>query len=137
MKGPLGSEHDAVIFDCDGVLADSDDAWERAEAGLAAAYGLPFDAAIRAATHGLTPRDSVRLLTAGRPELPARSPRAARWWAWSAPAARRCTAPGAASRTWRPSRPDPAPASRAPTRHARCWVSAGARRVPKTPLTSL
>lgn len=53
--------YDAVVFDCDGVLADTDDAWGLAERLLCERHGVPWSTELRHATHGLSNRDSVVL----------------------------------------------------------------------------
>lgn len=58
----------AVIFDCDGVLADSEPAWAAAERELCLAYGIDLDQSPRVCTKGVASSDSVRLLM---PDLPA------------------------------------------------------------------
>jgi HAD superfamily hydrolase (TIGR01509 family) len=49
----------AVVFDCDGVLADTDDAWADAERLVCQRHGGRFTAALRASTHGLSMRETV------------------------------------------------------------------------------
>ncbi|WP_194288519.1 protein kinase domain-containing protein [Ornithinicoccus halotolerans] len=60
-------EFDAVVFDFDGVLADTDAGWARTEAAMRERYGLPYTAAVAEQTHGVGMLDSVRLLTADAP----------------------------------------------------------------------
>ncbi|MBC6463211.1 HAD family hydrolase [Actinomadura sp. HBU206391] len=55
------SPYDAVIFDCDGVLADTDDAWGLAERLLCERHGVPWSDELRHRTHGLSNRASVAL----------------------------------------------------------------------------
>ena len=52
----------AVVFDFDGLLADTESAWHRAEAALFAARGLRFGAAERAACTGRSAADVVAVL---------------------------------------------------------------------------
>lgn len=56
---------EAVVFDFDGVLADTAHGWAVAEAALCAHYGLAYTQELAAATHGVGMDDAVRLLTAG------------------------------------------------------------------------
>lgn len=58
---------DAVVFDFDGVLADTGAGWARTEAGMRERYGLPYTPAVAEQTHGVGMLDSVRLLTADAP----------------------------------------------------------------------
>jgi HAD superfamily hydrolase (TIGR01509 family) len=52
----------AVVFDCDGVLADSEPAWADAERALCLEYGIDRDAPPWVSTQGKSLGDSVRLL---------------------------------------------------------------------------
>jgi HAD superfamily hydrolase (TIGR01509 family) len=52
----------AVIFDCDGVLADSEPAWAEAERNLCLTYGVDLDQSPRAKTTGMAAADALRLL---------------------------------------------------------------------------
>ncbi|MCW2898454.1 MAG: family phosphatase [Streptosporangiaceae bacterium] len=64
--------YDAVIFDCDGVLADTDDAWGLAERLLCERHGVPWSVELRHRTHGMSIPASVGLfaeLMADRPPL--------------------------------------------------------------------
>ena len=61
----------AVVFDCDGVLADTDDAWAEAERLLCERYGGFFSDELRASTHGLSMRDTVLRLAAHMADPPA------------------------------------------------------------------
>lgn len=56
---------EAVVFDFDGVLADTATGWAAAEAALCAHYGVRYTDALAAGTHGVGLDDSVRILTAG------------------------------------------------------------------------
>ena len=53
-----------IVFDCDGVLADSEDAWFEAEAELCRQWGL--ERSEYPSTHGLSMRDTVRVLLGNR-----------------------------------------------------------------------
>jgi HAD superfamily hydrolase (TIGR01509 family) len=55
----------AVIFDCDGVLADTEAAWGRAERAFCERVGAPFDERIRAAVWGHSLAETVRILMPG------------------------------------------------------------------------
>lgn len=55
----------AVIFDFDGVLADTAAGWSRAEAALCEYFGVRYSDAMAEATDGVSLSDSVRVLTAG------------------------------------------------------------------------
>ena len=57
-----------VIFDCDGVLADSDEAWQAVEVEFCARHGVDRSS-LDVDTHGLSMVDSVALLMAGRPDV--------------------------------------------------------------------
>ena len=57
-----GSAFDAVVFDCDGVLADTEEAWLQVERELCRAYGVDPDHANRTDTRGVSMHESVRLL---------------------------------------------------------------------------
>lgn len=55
----------AVVFDLDGLLVDSEPAWEAAERRLVEAdYGRPWDPAIRVELLGSGPADAARILAA-------------------------------------------------------------------------
>jgi HAD superfamily hydrolase (TIGR01509 family) len=58
----------AVIFDCDGVLADSEPAWAEAERKLCLTYGVDLDQSPRATTTGMAAADALRLLLPALPE---------------------------------------------------------------------
>ncbi|GAA4305185.1 HAD family phosphatase [Streptomyces venetus] len=49
---PAGAE--AVVFDCDGLLVNTEDCWSVAESALFAAHGLPFGPAEKALVLGRT-----------------------------------------------------------------------------------
>jgi beta-phosphoglucomutase-like phosphatase (HAD superfamily) len=51
-----------VIFDCDGVLADSEPAWAAAEREMCRRYGVDRDQEPRILTHGKSMTQTVRLL---------------------------------------------------------------------------
>jgi HAD superfamily hydrolase (TIGR01509 family) len=57
-----------VVFDCDGVLADSDQAWHAVEVEFCARHGVDRSS-LDVDTHGLSMFDSVALLMAGRPDV--------------------------------------------------------------------
>lgn len=60
-----GSDADslhAVVFDCDGVLADTDRAWLLVERELCRTYGVDPDHADRTDTRGVSMHESVRRL---------------------------------------------------------------------------
>ena len=59
-----------VVFDCDGVLADSDGAWHAVEVEFCARHGVDRSS-LDIDTHGLSMVDSVALLMAGRPDVDA------------------------------------------------------------------
>jgi HAD superfamily hydrolase (TIGR01509 family) len=54
----------AVVFDFDGVLADTTAGWARTEYELCAAYRVTYTDELAVATHGAGIRDAVALLTA-------------------------------------------------------------------------
>jgi HAD superfamily hydrolase (TIGR01509 family) len=61
-----------VIFDCDGVLADTDEPWGLAERLLCERHDLPWSTELRHQTHGLSIRAAVALfadLMEGSPPL--------------------------------------------------------------------
>lgn len=53
---------EAVVFDCDGVLADTDHAWLLVERELCRSYGVDPEHADRTDTRGVSMHQSVRLL---------------------------------------------------------------------------
>ncbi|MFD4653717.1 HAD family hydrolase [Streptomyces sp. NPDC058441] len=57
----------AVAFDCDGVLADTDEAWAAAERRLVERHGGTMTGELRGATHGLDPVAAVGVLAAALP----------------------------------------------------------------------
>lgn len=65
----LPSRYQAVIFDMDGLLFDSEPAWARAEADLLARHGHVFTEADRVATMGRSIDESIAIY-AGRIGLP-------------------------------------------------------------------
>ncbi|MFE6618201.1 HAD family hydrolase [Streptomyces sp. NPDC057740] len=50
----LPTDAEAVVFDCDGLLVNTEDSWTVAEAALFAAHGLPFGPAQKALVIGRT-----------------------------------------------------------------------------------
>nr|WP_306239611.1 HAD family phosphatase [Ornithinimicrobium cryptoxanthini] len=60
-----GHPFDAVVFDFDGVLADTAKGWAAAEAAVCAHYGVDYTDELAVGTHGVGLDDSVRHLTAG------------------------------------------------------------------------
>lgn len=56
-----------VFFDMDGVLIDSEPAWERAVDRVFAEWGIVLDAALKARTAGMGNEESVRLVLARHP----------------------------------------------------------------------
>lgn len=54
----------AVVFDCDGVLLDTERAWTRAETTLFARHGQTFDMEHKRAMIGTSFTESARLLEA-------------------------------------------------------------------------
>ena len=52
----------ALVFDCDGVLADTGDAWLLAERAVCSAYGVDPEHADRTDTRGVSMAMSIRLL---------------------------------------------------------------------------
>lgn len=58
----------AVVFDCDGVLADSEPAWYKAEEDLCELYGLPKSRSGQVPTMGTTMRKTAQLLLEGMVE---------------------------------------------------------------------
>lgn len=66
-----GHRFAAVVFDFDGVLADTAIGWASAEAALCAHYGIDYTDELAIGTHGVGLDDSVRHLTAGvQPSVP-------------------------------------------------------------------
>ena len=58
----LASRPAAVVFDCDGLLVDTEPSWERAEELMFARRGLPYGAAERAVFLGVSVRDSAAIM---------------------------------------------------------------------------
>jgi HAD superfamily hydrolase (TIGR01509 family) len=56
----------AIVFDFDGVLADTGAGWARAEAAFCNAHGIEYTPDLAARTHGVALEDAVSLLTAPR-----------------------------------------------------------------------
>jgi HAD superfamily hydrolase (TIGR01509 family) len=52
----------AVVFDLDGLLVDSEDAWAQAEQRVVAAYGAPWDPKLRTLLLGRGAEEAARLL---------------------------------------------------------------------------
>lgn len=52
----------AVLFDLDGVLVDSEPLWGEAERQVVADHGRPWDESVRTAMHGRGPDDAARIL---------------------------------------------------------------------------
>jgi HAD superfamily hydrolase (TIGR01509 family) len=52
----------AVVFDLDGLLVDSEDAWGEAERRVVETYGKPWDPAVRTLLLGRGPDDTARVL---------------------------------------------------------------------------
>ncbi|MEV5986928.1 HAD family phosphatase [Streptomyces sp. NPDC052051] len=61
------AEFDAVAFDCDGVLADTDDTWAAAERALVENHGGAMTEELRDATHGLSLASAVGVLARAIP----------------------------------------------------------------------
>src|SRR5918999_3772732 len=55
---------DGVVFDLDGVLVDSEEAWGRAERRVVLGYGGAWDQEVRALLLGSGPGDAARKLAA-------------------------------------------------------------------------
>jgi HAD superfamily hydrolase (TIGR01509 family) len=53
---------EAVVFDLDGLLVDSEGAWGEAEERVVASYGKPWDPALRTLLLGRGPDDAARLV---------------------------------------------------------------------------
>lgn len=58
----LDSRPAAVVFDCDGLLVDTEPSWERAEELMFARRGLAYGAAERALFLGVSVRDSAAIM---------------------------------------------------------------------------
>lgn len=52
----------AILFDLDGTLVDSEPLWGEAERHVVLSHGKPWDEAIREAMHGRGPEDAARVL---------------------------------------------------------------------------
>jgi len=63
----FGREIDAVVFDVDGVLLDTESGWSRTEAAFCAAFAVEYTAEIAAGTHGVGLERSITVMTAGAP----------------------------------------------------------------------
>jgi len=59
-----GTDYHAVVFDCDGVLVDSEHAWGLAEAALCDAFDVEYTAAVASQTTGVGLKDAVSVLLA-------------------------------------------------------------------------
>ena len=59
---PAFDAFDAIVFDCDGVLADTDHAWLLVERELCRSYGVDPEHADRTDTRGVSMHESVRRL---------------------------------------------------------------------------
>jgi HAD superfamily hydrolase (TIGR01509 family) len=62
----LGRDVLAVVFDFDGVLADTAAGWARAEAAFCRAHDVAYTAELAARTHGVALEDAVAILTGPR-----------------------------------------------------------------------
>jgi beta-phosphoglucomutase len=63
----MAGEIEALIFDMDGVIADTVELHYRAWNRLLREEGIPFDRAVNERLRGLSRHDSLKLLFAGRP----------------------------------------------------------------------
>ncbi|MBB6472628.1 HAD family hydrolase [Sphaerisporangium rubeum] len=73
MTGPAGPvPHDAVVFDCDGTLVDTETSWDSAYRQLFDHYGVPLDPRARTRLVGLQLRELGHALAVllGHPEPP-------------------------------------------------------------------
>ncbi|MBA2317294.1 MAG: HAD family phosphatase [Euzebyales bacterium] len=57
-----GFRPEAVVFDLDGLLVDSEDAWGRAERAVVEGLGCPWDPAVRTLLLGRGPADAAAVL---------------------------------------------------------------------------
>ncbi|MEU0674684.1 HAD family phosphatase [Streptomyces sp. NPDC006172] len=66
---PLPTDAEAVVFDCDGLLVDTETCWTVAETALFAAHGLPFGPEQKALVLGRTVDDAAEVMADffGRP----------------------------------------------------------------------
>lgn len=62
-----GMDYGAIVFDFDGVLADSEQAWGKAEAALCHAFDVTYSTELAAKTTGVGLDDAVGLLLAECP----------------------------------------------------------------------
>jgi beta-phosphoglucomutase-like phosphatase (HAD superfamily) len=69
MKLLDGWRPDAVVFDCDGLLMDTESCWTIAERAMFARHGLPFGDVEKASLIGRSIPDAAAVLTRtfGRP----------------------------------------------------------------------
>ncbi|GAA2716695.1 MULTISPECIES: HAD family phosphatase [Streptomyces] len=70
MNRSLPARPDAVVFDCDGLLVDTESHWTVAETALFAAHGHPFGPAQKALVVGRTLESAAEAMAAyfGRPD---------------------------------------------------------------------
>lgn len=61
----FGLEIEAVVFDLDGVLLDTEAGWTRTEEAFCAAHSVAYTPEMAAGTHGASLEESVAVLTAG------------------------------------------------------------------------
>ncbi|MEV4742581.1 HAD family phosphatase [Streptomyces sp. NPDC049555] len=64
MNHPLPARPDAVVFDCDGLLVDTESRWTVAETAVFAAHGHPFGPAQKALVVGRTLESAAEAMAA-------------------------------------------------------------------------
>ncbi len=62
MDQPPPFAPEAVVFDLDGVLVDTEELWGRAEQRLVESFGVAWDPAVRPLLLGRGPDDAARIL---------------------------------------------------------------------------
>ncbi|MGY5765616.1 HAD family hydrolase [Brachybacterium sp. DNPG3] len=63
----------AVVFDCDGLLLDTESVWQRAQDAVVGRVGAQLEESDDALLHGATIEDAARIIAARVPDAPAAS----------------------------------------------------------------
>ncbi|MDN5698182.1 MAG: HAD hydrolase-like protein, partial [Rubrobacter sp.] len=63
-NGSVSQDIQAVVFDCDGLLLDTEELWMRGEAALVERYGVEYTPEVRARLFGMSAKNLIPELEA-------------------------------------------------------------------------